>query len=368
MNFKRMPIEIESPEQMGYASIKYNLTESSYSDQDLSKFNFDIKDLLLCYGDHVGHPGLRKLIAEDAGLKAEHILLTPGAAGALFFIATSLLKAGDHILVEHPNYATNIETPRSIGAEVEFIPLKIENSFAPNLEWILSRIKKNTKLVSLTFPHNPTGTQVSEAEFKNIVKSITDRGVYLLVDETYRDMAFEAKLPVAATLSDKAISVSSLSKTYGLPGLRMGWMMSQDAALQEKCLAAKEQIVITGSIVDEELSYRFYRDRSRWLPEIKKDILAKRKIYNDWLTSETRMEGVTPVAGVVGFPRIKNISQDKIEVFYKTLNNEFGTFVGPGHWFEIDKCYMRIGYGWPSLPDLKTGLMTISQALDITLK
>src|SRR4249920_911497 len=111
MKFVRMPIEIESPEQMGYSNIQCNLTESSVSDLLFRDIHFDLRDLVFCYGHHAGKPELRELIAaEHAGINAENILITTGAASALFIINTSILNAGDHLLVMHPNYGTNIET------------------------------------------------------------------------------------------------------------------------------------------------------------------------------------------------------------------------------------------------------------------
>ena len=128
-----MPIEVESPEQMGYDTIKNNLSESSYTDacmQDIVTA-LDLKNLVLCYGSHMGHDDLRILLAKDAGqaqdghqaqdtgLSKDDILLTTGAAGALFIIATTLLEKDDELVVIRPNYATNIETPRAIGAKIK---------------------------------------------------------------------------------------------------------------------------------------------------------------------------------------------------------------------------------------------------------
>src|ERR1700736_62713 len=109
MQYKRMPIEIESPEQMGYDKIRNNLSESSYTDTIFSDIDLDLKGLLLCYGSHAGHEGLRELLVKEAnGLSKEDVLLTVGAAAGLFIIATSLLEQGDELVVVRPNYATNI--------------------------------------------------------------------------------------------------------------------------------------------------------------------------------------------------------------------------------------------------------------------
>src|SRR5436305_12874676 len=105
MNYQRMPIEIESPEQMGYDKIKYNLTESSCTDLALGDLGLDLKGLLVAYCDHRGKTELRDLIARESGLAArDAVLMTPGAAAALCIIATSLLGPDDHILVVRPSY------------------------------------------------------------------------------------------------------------------------------------------------------------------------------------------------------------------------------------------------------------------------
>ena len=367
MKFKRMPIEIEAPEQMGYANIRYNLTESSYTDSFLKDLDINLSDLELCYGNHIGHEKLRELLAKEEGLKAQDVLLTPGAAGALFFIANTFLNKGDRLLVEFPNYGTNIETPRTLGAELDFIEVSLETNFMPSLAQIKEKITPQTKLISLTVPHNPTGTCVSLEFLKSVIALSEDKKIPLLVDETYRDMNFDNQLPTAASLSTNVISVSSLSKTYGLPGIRLGWLFCQNQEWMEQFLAVKEQVVICGSMADEEIAYQFLLKKEKHLKRIKESILTRRKILCDWLVKEKNIEAVTPVAGVVCFPRIKNISDSQLDFFYKILNSKYGTYVGPGHWFAMDKRYMRLGYGWPKDADLKQGLENISLCLQESL-
>lgn len=370
MNYERMPIEIESPEQIGYDKIKYNLTESSYSDLKVSDLNLKInfQDVLLCYGDHLGKLELRQLLAKQIGVDANDILITPGAAAALFIIHTTLLKPNDRLVVEFPNYGTNLETPKAIGANVDKLNITFENGFRPTLEQFESALKTKAKLVSMTVPHNPTGTVVSEKELRAIVELTKKAGSYLLVDETYADMNFDSPLPVAATLGSHVMSISSLSKTYGLPGIRIGWIVCKDKKLMEKFLAAKEQIMICGSVLDEEVAYHFLKQRDHHLQNIKKSILEKRGILMDWYKNQSYMEMVTPKAGVVAFPRIKSTDPQVIENFYKILNNDFGTWVGPGHWFGFDKRYMRVGYGWPTPLELSAGLNCLTQTLKRLIK
>ena len=137
MRYRRMPIEIESPEQLGYSTIRNNLAESSFSDMCLADYGVeaDVGRLLLQYGDHLGAERLRRLIAGDGdSLSPDHVLVTAGAASALFIIATSLLGPDAHALICAPNYATNLETPRAVGADVETIDLRFEDG-----EWAVAR-------------------------------------------------------------------------------------------------------------------------------------------------------------------------------------------------------------------------------------
>ena len=364
MLYRRMPIEIESPEQMGYANLDCNLTESSFADARLGDLDLDLAKLVLCYGDHFGKPELRRLIAAEGGLSGPNdVLITTGAATALFIVSTSLLKAGDRLLVVRPNYATNLETPRAIGAHLDYLELDFDRGFRIDLAELSRRITPDTRLVSITVPHNPTGTSMTEVELRAVVQLVESRGCTLLVDETYREMAYGAVLPCAASLSKSVISVSSLSKTYGLPGIRIGWLACLDQKRMETFLAAKEQIVICNSVVDEEIAYRALQKRQQDLPRIRAQIAAHFGLVRDWFAGERRLEWVEPTGGVVCFPRIKADSGVDVARFYAALNDTYKTFVGPGHWFEMDKRYMRIGFGWPGTAELTRGLANVSRAL-----
>jgi len=145
-----MPIEVESPEELGYGTIANNLAESSFSDQRLADLGVDgdVGDLLLQYGDHRGLPALRELIA-GTELDPGDLLVTAGAAAALFIVATSLLQPGDHALVVRPNYATNVETPRAIGADAEFLDLRFEDGWRLDPDRVAAALRDNTRLVSV---------------------------------------------------------------------------------------------------------------------------------------------------------------------------------------------------------------------------
>ena len=142
-----------------------------------------------------------------------------------------------------------------------------------------------------------------------------------------------ARRPPAASLSPNVVSVSSLSKTYGLPGIRLGWLMTQNADFIHTFLAAKEHIFISGSVLDEEVAYQYLQHKPNHLARIRAEIARKFAIVQDWIAEEQLMEWVEPQGGVVCFPRIKPDAPVDVERFYTILNGKYGTMVGPGHWF-----------------------------------
>ena len=361
MRYRRMPIEVESPEELGYSTITNNLSESSVADRKLSDLglDLDLDSLVLCYGDHLGDPLLRESVAAAGeGLRPEHVTVTPGAATALFCVATALLDPGDHIVVVRTNYATNLETPRAIGAEVDIVDLTYDQGWKLDIDEVAARVRPGvTKLISVTCPHNPTGTMLTLEELRRLVGIAERAEAVLLVDETYRDLTHTGeRIPLAATLSPNVVSVSSMSKAYGLPGIRIGWAVTTDAMLGETLLAAKEQVVICGSTIDEHIAGRVLADRKRLLPPIVADVRERLGMVERWMAGQDTFEWIRPSGGVVGLVRFRPEIEVDDARFHHTLLADHGTYVGPGHWFETSDRYFRLGFGWPTHAELATGL------------
>jgi aspartate/methionine/tyrosine aminotransferase len=236
-----MPIEEESPEEIGYGRIRYNLAESSMPDRKLGELPISFSaGLVLQYTDHRGDRRLRELLAADAGLAADDVMVTHGAVGALFILHTSILGAGDRLLVVRPNYATNLETPFAIGCLMDCFDLEHDNGYNFDVDAFVERIKPDTKLISITTPHNPTGRVTTIREIQLILAAMKARAhpkCYMLVDETYREMVVGGRADVwACALDDRIVSVSSMSKTYGVPGIRIGYV-AHDASRNLMCKA-----------------------------------------------------------------------------------------------------------------------------------
>lgn len=367
-----MPIEVESPEELGYDTITNNLSESSVADRRLRDLGLDVDldELLLCYGDHLGDPVLREAVAAGGeGVAAGDVLVTPGAAGALFAASTALLEPGDHLVVVRTNYATNLETPRAIGADLDIVDLSFADGWQLDVDELAGRVEKGrTRVISVTCPHNPTGTMFPVEVLYELVDLAESSGAVLLVDETYGDLTHGERLPMAASLSPRAISVASMSKAYGLPGLRVGWAVTRDPDLQEVLLAAKEQIVICGATLDEAIAGRVLAERDRILPPILADVRTRLATVQTWIDGQDTFEWVPPSGGVVGLVRFRDELEVDAARFHDLLLGTYGTYVGPGHWFEVDDRHFRLGFGWPTHDELAAGLVALSAAaVDATI-
>ncbi len=366
MRYTRMPIEIEAPEEKGYSTICYNLAESSMRDINFRDLDIDLKELVLFYGEHRGILKLRDAIREDSRmLTADDVLVTAGAATALFIVATTLLSPADHLMVIRPNYGTNLETPRAIGCAMTVVDLSFDSGFEIDIEAVSSAIRPQTRLISITNPHNPSGKLYSQATILSLISLAEKNNCYLLIDETYRDLNFQtALMPYAAELSERVISVSSVSKSYGAPGIRIGWIISRDEKLMNDFLAAKEQISLCNSVVDEEIAFHLLKNKPRYIEPNHAHIRSNFAIIKAWYAGQPFLEWIEPQAGVVCFPRLKQEYSIDADLLYTTLYERHGTIVGPGHWFERDRTYMRIGFGYPTQDELKAGLSALETCLE----
>ncbi|MDH4469136.1 MAG: pyridoxal phosphate-dependent aminotransferase [Bacteriovoracaceae bacterium] len=368
MDYIRMPIEIEAPEEKGYSNLKYNLTESSYQDQILSNLSIELKNLALSYIDHRGNPKLRELILSSSKkAKIEDVLITPGAAGALFFVANALLdpRTQDEIIVVSPNYGTNLITPKILGVKLREIHLSAKNHFAIDLDLVKNSLNSKTKYVSITNPHNPTGTVVPAATIRSLIALCESHKIPLIIDETYRDMMYQDDGIFWADESPNVITISSLSKTYGVPGIRIGWSICRDPQLNEKFLAVKEQVLICNSVVDEEIARQVLDKKQELLPKIKLDIENRFQLVKTWMKdmeSKNYFTWVQPAGGVVCYPKMVGGNEEVWKQFYHTIESKYETFVGPGHWFYESDQQFRLGFGWPTIDELKAGLENLSKA------
>ncbi len=362
MWFKRMELEIWF-DRYQYA-IDYDIGESAVKTLSVMDVAIDLEKVLLRYGHHTGHPSLREVIAEQySGLSADHIIVTTGASEANFVVVSALVKPGDHVIVEHPNYPSLYEVPRSLGCDVSLLTLKFENRFKPDLDALKRLIKPKTKLVSLTHPNNPTGSMISEEDLRSVIELVESSDTILLFDETYREMGVgDNLLPPAASLSPNVVSIASMSKCYGLPGIRTGWLATQNPFVLESAVAIREQLSISNNTLSEEIALSVLRRKEKFLTDARGRIESNRRLVADWMSEQSDFEWVPPEVGVVCFPRLKKDVAVDPESLFRVLAEKYRTFVVPGRCFEMDERHFRIGYG-AEPGEIEKGLSYLNKAL-----
>lgn len=364
MKFKRMLIEKESPEQFGYEKIKYNLTESSTSNKSMKDLGISLDSgMLLCYGDHYGNRALRELIAARYESGADDVIVATGACMALFLTFATILSPGDHAIVMHTNYPANCEVPLSLNTKCETYELTYENGYKMDVDKLIGMMRPDTKLVSITYPHNPTGTMPDYGDVRKLMEACEKNGTYLLVDETYGDLTIGERMPHVSHLSKYGICVESLSKAIGAPGIRVGWIVTENKELADRIIATKEQVCICGSVVDDECARQILSRNEEIMEPIRRDIREKFEILCEIMDNQDVLNWVKPSGGVVCFPHIKPEIEIDTDEFYRVLNEKYGTYVGPGHWFGVDDRHFRVGYAWPVKEELRKGLEGIISAV-----
>lgn len=225
-------------------------------------------------------------------------------------------------------------------------------------------VTSDTKLVSLTHPNNPTGSMITEKELHAIVDLVESRSTFLLFDETYRHMAYgESLLPPAASLSPKVISITGMSKCYGLPGIRLGWLATQNQFILDSALAIREQLTISNNSLSEEIALSVLKRREEFLRGARRRIVKNRELVADWMFKQRDIEWIYPESGVVCFPRLKGHVKIDPEKLYRLLAEKYRTFVVPGRCFEMDERHFRIGFG-ADAGELEIGLSNLKKALN----
>src|SRR5579859_2003945 len=202
------------------------------------------------YTESPGAPALREVISGMyRGIQPEHVLVTASTEEGIFVFYHALARAGDHIIVETPCYESALELARSTGAQISEWRRCCENGWAHDLATLEKLLQPNTRIIYINTPHNPTGLLMTASAFQQVMKLAESRGIIVFCDEVYRELEHDPanRLPAACEIYAHAVSLGSMSKTYGLPGLRLGWLVSKDAKILERCLEFKYYTTICSS-------------------------------------------------------------------------------------------------------------------------
>ena len=309
------------------------------------------ENLYLGYIEPEGSPELREVIAGTYDhLSPDDILCFAGAEEGIFCAMHALLKPGDHALVGFPNYQSAESIPSSI-CEVTGIPLDPENNWTLDMDYVRSQIRPNTRLISVNFPNNPTGKILELDKFNTLIEICREHDIYLFSDEVYRLIERDPsrRLPQAADLYEKAFSLNVMSKAYGLAGIRIGWIASQDRDLLQSMERIKHYLSICNSGPSEILAKIALKNRSKILKRNRSIVDGNLDLLNRFFSRHPDLfDWQVPDGGCIGFPRYKG--KDGVTAFTERLIQDVGVILIPAGLYRseigtVPADRFRIGYG-----------------------
>ncbi|HVF26138.1 MAG TPA: aminotransferase class I/II-fold pyridoxal phosphate-dependent enzyme [Anaerolineales bacterium] len=305
----------------------------------------------LGYTESQGSPALRKEISRlYETVDPEHILVHTGAEEAIFIFMNSMFKGGDHIIVHSPGYQSLAEVARAVGCEVSLWLAREENNWALDLGELQHLMRSNTKAIVINTPHNPTGYLMSRADYEAVHEFAQENNLLLFSDEVYRESEYDTaeRLAAACDLGEHAVSLGVTSKTYGLAGLRIGWIATKNKIVYEKMASLKDYTTICNSAPSEFLAEMGMRNRQK-LAQRNLDIIKNNLtvIDNLFKSHADLFSWARPRAGSMGFPRLL---KGDVEAFCDHLVRKAGVLLLPGSMYDDSHNHFRLGLGRNNLP------------------
>jgi aspartate/methionine/tyrosine aminotransferase len=294
------------------------------------------------YSQSAGDPDLRAAIAAEVEIDSNQVLVTTGASGAMFLTALAV-SSGDVVLTT-PCFPPARTVPAALGLRVVVVPLSFSDGYRLHLDAIADALSPRTRLVSLASPQNPSGVRFTESEIRDLLAVIDERApdAVLMLDETYRQTAFgDDKVPLSmAGLHPRVVTTSSLSKSHGAAGLRIGWLTSTDPSLYESVRRAKFNTTVCGSAIDELLAVEVLRRQDEILASHRAFLTDALDTLTQWAADQP-LDLVRPDGGALASLRLRAGDPDR---FHTALASHEAR-VGRGSWFGESDDVIRIGFG-----------------------
>lgn len=305
----------------------------------------------LGYTESPGSPALRREIARIyASIQPEQILVFSGAEEAIYLFMHAALSPGDHVIVHWPCYQSLTEVAHGLGCQVSHWEARPENGWALDLDELRRLISNNTKAIVVNNPHNPTGYLMPPEDFAQVCQIARDHGLLLFSDEVYREAEYEPadRLPAGCDLYENAVSLGVMSKSYGLPGLRIGWIATHASDLYRRIAALKDYTTICSSAPSEFLAEVALRHREA-LAQRNVDLIQENlEVLEAFFARHPeRFTWLPPHAGPIAFPRLLG---ENVDDFCDRLVKDHGVLLMPGTAFDHPGNHFRIGFGRRNMP------------------
>jgi aspartate/methionine/tyrosine aminotransferase len=349
------PFELERIMSEWEQVVDYNLSESGAHPAALRQLlgaGLTVDDLLateLNYPQVDGTPELRERIAAlypDANL--DNVLVTVGCAEANFITVETVLQPGDEMIVMVPNYMQVWGIGHNRGCRVKTFHLREEHNWAPDLDELKDVVTGETKLIAVCNPNNPTGAILTEEEMDAIVAVAERVGAWLLADEVYSgaERLTDEQTPSFWGRYDKVLAMNSLSKAYGLPGLRIGWVVAPKS-IRDDIWKRHEYTTISATMLSNKLAAAALSPqiRPQLIHRVRDYIRTGYSVFEEWLGQhQGTFSLVPPRAAAIAFPRY-HLDIDSVDLVERLIRGK-SVLVGPGAHFGVDH-HLRISFGLP---------------------
>jgi aspartate/methionine/tyrosine aminotransferase len=307
-----------------------------------------------------GYAPLVEAIARRYGVEPSQVATGTGTSGTNFLVYAALLDAGDEVLVETPGYDPLFAAAELLGGRVVQFPRRFEDGYAVDPGLVKRAITPRTRLIVITNLHNPSGVTADRAALEEVGRAAAHVGAHVLVDEVYRDSAFRTPDPPSATLGERFITTSSLTKSYGLGGLRCGWALaSPDVA--ERIRRARDIVDGVGAFPPDRMAVAAFEHLDRLANRARRILETNFAIVHDFLDTRHELEYVPPAGGTVVFPRLRGAAD--AAPFTERLLRDEQVGVVPGRFFQAP-AHFRLAFGMLSPELLREALARTGRALD----
>ena len=311
------------------------------------------QNLQLGYTESQGLPILREEITSlYSNITSDEVMVLTPEEG-IFVALNCILSKDDHVICMAPSYQSLHQIVRSIGCDITFWLPDEEKGWYFDPNDIEKAIKSNTKLIIVNFPHNPTGYLPTHQDFNRVIDIAKKHNLVLFSDEMYRFLEHDSalRLPSASDLYVNAVSLSGLSKTFGLAGLRIGWLTTQNHGLLEDMMAYKDYTTICNSSPSEVLGLIGLRHKELLIEMNLKKIKRNLNLLNEFIEKHAHvLSWNMPKAGTVGFAKL-NTAISSYD-FCEKIAKESEIMIVPSEMFDYGDKHIRLGFGRANLPEV----------------
>jgi len=336
---------------------KYNLATSGMGNLKLRELRVSLDDLEITNGGY-GYKPLVDSIARRYRVAAEEVVTAAGTTFANHLAMAALIKPGDEVLFERPAYEPMLAAARYLGADVKRFERKFENGFQIVPKDLESLVTRNTRLIVITNLHNPSGVLLDDQTMQQIGEIAHGVGARVLVDEVYMETLFEDSPRTSFHLGKEFVVTSSLTKAFGVSGLRCGWIFAE-RELATRMWLLNDLFAATPVHAGERLSVVAMQQLAEIGARAKQLLDRNRRVLNEFLDTRADLEVIRPEFGTVMFPRVRRGTS---ETLCQLLREKYETSVVPGRFFEMPE-HFRIGIAGDT-DVLETGLERLGMALD----